>query len=70
MSYFKTKSHDFIQEPQSELLLPLYNTLKDYRPMLDGSQVYEELVNVYMYQVFLLKELEETKHENNQIKSA
>ena len=51
-----TKERGLLNEPANPSNLPLYNTLKKYQPTLDGSNVYDDLIDVYINQELDYKE--------------
>lgn len=51
-----TKERGIVYEPLNPLNLPLYETLKKYQSSLDGSRVYDDLIDVYINYEMTYKE--------------
>lgn len=52
---FDTKNGP-VYEPENQMLRSFYETLKKYAPVLDGSPVFDELVEVYEALEFDMRE--------------
>lgn len=46
--YIDTKERGIIYEPLNPLNFPLYETLRKYQASLDGSRIYDDLIDVYI----------------------
>lgn len=57
-----TKSRGFIYGPSNPVNKPLYEFLEKHQAALDGSRLYEDLIDIYLSQEFDLKE--EKTHES------
>ncbi|MDQ0176030.1 hypothetical protein [Bacillus chungangensis] len=49
-------SRGMIHEPVNPINKPLFNFLEKYQPSLDGSRLYDDLIDVYLSQEIDLKE--------------
>ncbi|MDE3837902.1 hypothetical protein C0966_00570 [Bacillus methanolicus] len=62
--YIDTKSRGLIYEPANPVNRPLFDFLSKYQSTLDGSRLYDDLIDIYLTQEFDLKnEMAQSKME-------
>jgi hypothetical protein len=59
--YIDTKSRGLIYEPINPVNKPLFYFLSKYQSTLDGSRLYDDLIDIYLTQEFDLKGVEKNE---------
>lgn len=58
MPYIDTKERGLVYETLNDTHKPLYHFLKKYQQALDGSRLYDDLIDVYQSQIIISKDVD------------